>query len=292
MHIHPRTIAFLALISLCIVGILTGYLFHAQEIETNELVAIVNGTEVFYKDIKVDPKIIQLTYAQELGARQLKKEIRKHEMRRLAGKIHEVIYRQKIDELGLIVSEEEVDYRVEEIFQQANMTSEKAAVICESARAFREALEAWQKNPSMEDVIYNEKLVGSGVTKEQWKLYQICFDTPEKLKLFAAPNNIEDMKRNSRRSSRKDMFYKKLNDIITKNVSVRNEEIEEIYEKKYAHIAEKPPLDELLKETLRLELLIRKKHEAEKLWWQEQYRQAMIEIKNPRFKDVLNILLK
>ena len=95
---------------------------------------------------------------------------------------NEVIFKQKIAELGLTTSEEEVDSRVDEIFEKAGMTDEKAKAICESSRAVYEALMAWQKEPSRGDAIYNEKLADSPINKVQWTVYQACFDTPEKLK--------------------------------------------------------------------------------------------------------------
>lgn len=289
MRIPPRNLVFLVLILLCMLVILGGYLLHIQENGPNDLVAIVHGAKILYKDVKVDPKTVQLSHAEQISASQLKSEVHKQEMRRLAGKIHKVIFEQKIDELRITVSEKEVDSRVDEIFRQTNMTSEKAAAVCENARALHEALAAWQKDPSHGDVIYNEKLAGSLISKEQWKAFQVAYDTPEKLKSLVVPKNIDDMKKNSRESSRMDVLNKKLEDVITKNVSVKAEEIEAAYQKKYGNLPERPPLEEVM-EKLNVQLLSKKKQEAKKVWWQEHYRQAKIEIKDQRFKDVLNIL--
>ncbi|MBA7679097.1 hypothetical protein ES703_87380 [subsurface metagenome] len=290
MKTRPRTLVFLASILLGILVMLVSYSLLTQEIIPDDLlVAIVNGVEVVYGDIKADRKIIQLTCTQGLSKRQFNNEVRKHEMRRLSGKIHEVIFTHAIDEMGLTVSEEEIDFQVDELFRKGNLTDEQVAFVCTEARALHEALEAWHRNPGNEDAIYNEKLASLNVTRDQWKLHQACWDTPEKLKRFVVPSDIEDMKRNSRGSSRRDVFYKKLGDIITSDISVTDDEVKQAYQNKYSHLSEKLPLYKVEYE-LRSELLAEKKQEARKLWNQEQYRKANIEIKDTRFDDVLNIL--
>ncbi len=61
------------------------------------------------------------------------------------------------------------------------------------------------------------------------------------------------------------------------------------YSKNYSDVSDKPPLEQV-KKKIHAQLLTQKKELARKLWWQEQYRHTNIQIKNPRFKDVLNML--
>lgn len=127
------------------------------------------------------------------------------------------------------------------------------------------------------------------ISKEQWNEYKAYFNTPEKLRLLLVPSDINDMKENSRESSKKDILYEKLTDIITMGVSVSNEEIEELYRDKYEHMSEKPPLESVSDELYR-ELLNSKKNEAKKKWWREQYKELDVEIKDRRFEKVAEYL--
>ena len=285
MNFRHRHLVIVVLVSLSAIAVCLLYIEFKR---SNGVVANVNGTIISYGDIRADPKVVQLLYAGQMDARRLRTEVRKYEERRLAQEIRKAIFKHKIDELGITATDEKVDSRVEEIFRKADMTDVKAAAICETAKAVYNALVEWHNNPSREDAIYNEKLKGSLVTREQWKAYQSCFDTPEKLKRFAVPSNIEDMKRMSRESSRKDVLYAKLRDIVTSDVSVSDNEIKQAYEEKYGYLVKKPSLEEV-KGTLRSELLTKKKQQQLELWWQEQYKEARIDIKDPRFKDVLDI---
>lgn len=120
-------------------------------------------------------------------------ELLRYEIRRLAGKIQEVIFKQQISEDGVNATEKEVWSRVDEIFSKAGVTDKKAKEIAESSRIIYAALLEWHKDPNKADDIY-EKMLKSVITKDQWRLYQACFDTPEKLRRFAMPDNIEDKK--------------------------------------------------------------------------------------------------
>jgi hypothetical protein len=220
---------------------------------------------------------------------QLIEEIHRQETRRLIGSIRELIFREKVVELGLVASEEEVDWQVEEIFDKVGMTGEKAKDVCERARLVYEGLMAWQANRSLAGAIYEEKLAGSGISREEWKLFQLSYDSAEKLKGMVVPGGIEDMKRKSRESSRKDVLGRKVEQFITREVSVKSEEVEEAYRERYGSLAQKPGFQEVA-EKLGSELLVKKKQEAVRLWWLQQYRQADIEIRDPRFQHVLGIL--
>jgi len=294
MYSRHQNLVYVSLILLCVVG--AQFLYgerqdpnYTEMQDPNSVVAIVNGTEIFYRDIRIDPNIVQLGYTGDMNTFQLDAEVKKHETRRLTSKIRDVIFAQKVAEFGLTASEEEVGSRVEEIFQKTGTTPEIAKKVSEKARAMYEALAAWHKDPSKANAIYNEKLAGLGVSREGWKLNQLCWDTPEKLRRFVVPDSIDDMKRTSRESSRRDVLYKKLNDIITKDVSVSIEEIEAEYQKEYCHVSPKPPFDDV-KESIRSELLSKKKQEAKATWWREQYGKSNIETFDEQFRDILDML--
>lgn len=288
MHAHRHILLSQVLFTIWITASLGISLAHARENEPNNLVAIVNGKKIFYHSIKSDPKTLRAIYAQELSTKQLAKEKQQNEMRRLVGRVQGIILEQKIADFGLTATEEEVRSKVEETFEKAGLSDEKAKALCENINTVYEALLEWHENPSTEDAIYNKNLAGR-ISKQRWKLFQSCYNTTEKLKHFKVPKNIDDMKKNSFESSKRDVLYEKLNSIITKDVVVTNQEIIEAYDKKYSHISEKPSFLKV-KDELHKESLTQKKKAAIILWRQKQFRQAKIEVKNPQFTEVLNIL--
>lgn len=182
-------------------------------------------------------------------------ELLRYQMRRLAAKIQECIFRQKVSEYGINAAEEEVWSRVDEIFSKAGVE------IAESLRIIYAALLEWHKDPNKTDGIY-EEMLKSVITKDQWRLCQACFDTPEKLRRFTIPNNVEDMRKDSYESAKKDILYQKLNDIITADVRVSEQEIESAYQEKYGHWDKKPTLEEV-RDRLYNQLMNRKRKPKE-----------------------------
>ena len=252
--------------------------------DPNAIVATVNKAKVFYKDIEADPGVIQQLSVKDLNDVELEKMVHLYEQKRLAAKIHEIIFEQKIVDLGLTVSESEINEQVEKIFKETNMTVEEANKVCQAGHAVYEALKAWQKSPTEANSIYDAMLANTSVSRDQWKLFQACYDTAEKLKSLKVPQNIEQMKLNSRQSSKRDLYYIKLEDLITKNVMVTTDEITALYEKRYGKVSPAPRLEDV-KELIESELMARKKQEAIITWWKKQYDQSDIQIKEKQFID-------
>jgi len=250
----------------------------------DSIVATVNKAKVFYKDIKADSGVIRQLSVKDLNDLELEKMVHLYEKKRLAAKIHEIIFEQKIADLGLTVSESEINERVEKTFKQTNMTVEEANKVCQAGHAIYEALKAWHQSPSEANSIYDTMLAKTTVSRDQWKLFQACYDTSEKLKSLKVPQNIEQMKLNSRQSSKRDLYYIKLEDLITKNIMVTADEITAVYEKRYGKVSPASRLKDV-KELIASELMARKKQEAVITWWEKQYEQADIQIKEKRFID-------
>ncbi|MHC4648015.1 MAG: hypothetical protein ACYTBJ_21355 [Planctomycetota bacterium] len=287
MGFAARSLILVLLIVLCVVG---GYVVQRGGKQGDRAaIASVNGVTIAYRDVKADPEIVKLACPVEMTESELAGAIDRQEKRKLVGRIRKVIFNKRTGELGLTASEEEINARVEQIFRDAGLTEEKAVEVRESLQLVREALMLWQQNPSESDVIYSEKLRDCGISKGQWRLFQACYGTPEKLKRLVAPKDLADMKTQSRESSKRDVLHKKLEDFIVRDISVEPAEIEKAYERKYEGIEKKPLLKEVW-DQLSTELLLKKKQRAVELWWKEQYRQVKVEIKDPRFEDVLDVL--
>jgi len=266
----------------------------SEQVSREHIVAVVNGQNIYYKDIKADPKIIQLGYAhsKKLEPSELKKAIRKAEINALVARIQGIIKSEKMVQAGLRVSEKEIDHEIERRFRQAGIDDQKAKQIAETYGVLANALEEWQHSPEKADSIYEKKLASNFVTREQWRAFQACYDTPEKLAEMRRliPSTVADMKENSRASCKRDLLFEKLRETITPGISVGDQEVITYYEQKYAHLAKKPPLNDI-KDELRQQLLLEKRQEKERQWWQEQYKQAKIEIKDKRFRDALYLLI-
>jgi len=251
----------------------------------SNVVAVVNGKTILYKEIKADQQIIQLGYAEELVPARMQLIVEEVETKRLAAKIQKIVFEKKIFELDITASEKEVNTRVEEMFRKVELDPNQANEMIEIMRITVDALEEWQENPSSADAIYNQKLA-SIISKEQWKTHQVCYNTPQKLKKMRRliPTNIEDMKKNSRASTRNDLLYEKLRNLITRDILVSDIEISNAYKTKYSSLTEKPNLEHV-RESLREEILFKKRQEKENVWWQNEYKKININIIDERLKE-------
>ncbi len=287
MHVHHNNLILLLITLLCILAVFV--LYSAQnnkDSENGRLIAIVNGTQIFAGDIDKITKMIDIMNLHQLSAEQLRKGVQKHEINNLLSDIKKIIIEQQIKKYGLTVSEQEVQSKINEMF--ANIDSDAAKNIIEKSMAMYEALQEWQKQPSKSDTIYNEKLARIDVKKDQWELMKIIYDTPEKLKRMQIPQNIEDMKKYSYESAKNDLLYQKLVDSVTK-VTVTEDKVKEAYNLKYGDWNHDATFDEV-KEKIRQQL--KKEDETANMttWLNEQYKNAKIEIKDSKYKEVLNIL--
>lgn len=155
-----------------------------------------------------------------------------------------------------------------------------------------DALEEYQNSPEKEDKIYKEKLAPLGISLEEWKVFKIVYNTSEKIEKARRmiPKNLEHLKKLSFLSYKEELLYKKLESKITAQVYVSDKEIMDYYKQKYGKSVNPPDFLEV-KNDLKRELLEKKKNIKIHQWWQEQFKKAKIEIKDNRFKDVINMLI-
>jgi len=271
------------------------FLFISAETQEESVVAMVNGHQILYKDIKENPEVFR-NFNPNMDKSQMEAAITEREKKRLTAIIRKTIMDQEIKKLGLQVTKEEVNLYMDKIFQKAGVTENTTREIAASYHALIDALESWQKNPSMSDDIYREQLESkTNITKKAWEIFKIQYNTPEKLdKLrLMIPKNLVDMKDKSFASHKKDLLYNKLREKITAGVTVQKEELEKYYSLKYKNLQEEEKANfEKIKDALIQELLARKKQEAETNWLQKQINKADIEIRDKKFKDVAVKLLE
>lgn len=262
-----------------------------NRLANDDVIALVDGTKILYKDVKVEPEFVKLglTGIPLSSKINLSEQSLLYETKRLADTITKYVIEKNIKDLGISVSQNEINSRVDELFKKSGMNDNEARIISRDTNALFNALKECQKEPQKSDYIYKERLSGTSISKEQWKLFQINYNTPEKLKNLKIPHSIEDMKANSRNSAENDLLFQKLYDKITNNISLNENEIADFYKQKYSLIKEKPPYEEV-KEELGKQLLNAKKEEAFRQWLLSQYRKIKIEIKFKQFHEAYKLL--
>lgn len=240
-------------------------------------VASVDGVNIYYEEIEITPEAVQ-SFVQE------------QEAQRLAGRIKELIATKAAERMGILVTDQEVAREVDREFAKAGIGERQAKQVAEVYRALADALEAWYKDKSKGDAIYDRMLAGV-MTKAQWHAWQKCYPDAGKLSALRRlmPKGLGDMKENSRRSTRQDLLHKSLVERITGGVAVTDAEVGALYEDTYADKQDKPPLDKVAGQ-LRRRLLERKKRGRLQTWWRQEYRRARIEVKDDRFAKAISIL--
>lgn len=257
-----------------------------KDMANDKVIALVNGEKIFSSERRKITKIIDVMNSYQLKGEALNKAVRQYETNALIANIRQTITRQKIAELGLSVSDIEVQSKVEEIFKTIDNNS--ANEIIRTSNATYEALQAWQKNPSMSDNIFKELLSPLNTRKEDWELLKLVYDTPEELTKMQVPKSIEDMKKFSFEFARNDLLYQKLIETVTK-VTVTEDEIKEAYNLKYGDWNHESAFDEV-KDKIREQLTKEEQSAAFTEWMNEQYKTAKIELNDQKYKEVLKIL--
>jgi hypothetical protein len=287
MRIRQTNLILMLLAALLVLSLIVIYPSRENENSGNrELIAIVNGKEIFAGDVQKITKMIDVMNLHQLSAEQLRLGVQKHRINTLLNDIKQTIIEQNIKKYGITVSEQEVNAKIEEIF--ANIDPNAVRETIEKSNASYEALKEWQKNTSESDSIYNEKLAEFGFRIDQWELLQITYDTPRELQKMQVPKNIEDMKKNSYESIKNDLLLQKLIDKVTK-ATVTEVEIREAYNLKYGDWNHDAPFEEV-KEKIREQLKKENQTVAMTIWLNEQYKNANIKIKDPKFNEILDIL--
>jgi hypothetical protein len=286
-----KRVGFLGLCLILCAGLFT---INSFCIEPNAVIAVVEGEKVIYRQITQEPKEVLSWYQNTFGKEPTKDEIDKtiiqKERAALANQIHRIIEQKKMKELGIKTSDKEVEIRMKSYYTEHNLNPEEITKdinlrISKIAKALREAL----KNPSEEKKIYEREL-SSFMEYEEWTSRRQYCNTVEAIEAFDEPfARVEELYKPNP-ALKAWLLDEKFRDAITKDVSVTDEEVKVYYTELYDGQEDKPLFAEAEK-NLKEELLTRKKQQKEKQWWQEQYKNVKIEIKDERFKDVMNMLV-
>ncbi|RKY35751.1 MAG: hypothetical protein DRP78_05225, partial [Candidatus Omnitrophota bacterium] len=218
----------------------------AQDIPDNTLIATVNGNEITYKEIvpcKEHIEYMKFNYKkihnQAITEEELKKYLEDTEKHSLANKIRNIVKNQAIKTLGIIVTQEEIENKIEDMIKLIENAgiSEKQAFkeVQEKSFLMIKALKIWQKNQDKSTDIYKRLLFPRNISLDEWQIWRINYSTPEKLQELQKfiPKTIEDMRKNSYKSAKKDLLWEKTRNFFGKNIVATDKEINEYHKKKY-----------------------------------------------------------
>ncbi len=254
----------------------------------SDVVARVWGQVILDKDIRPDASLIPLLAKEHPDPKELEAVVHGFMKKELARRIARMIQDREINRQGIRVSSEEIDKEVETRFEKAGVSEDAAQAIRRRASGLAAAIKEWQEGADSEKV-YAERVAELGVSKEAWEGWKAAYNTPEKLKALVAqiPPDLQSMKKNSRASTAQDLRCRKLENVLTQNVNVNDDEVRNQYRKEFE--AREPfqrPAKAQVKDQLTQEVLRQKKASALAKWWLAQLDSPEIKIVDESFKSV------
>lgn len=256
----------------------------------DDVVAIVFGKEIKYADIVVLDDKVREEYGGKIGDKELKAAVLERETRWLRGRICNEIAMREIEKARIAVTDEEALARLTSDIAKAKVDDNFVKKIAQDGSIILQALEEWLANPQDEETIYRAR-VSQILSKDEWEAYKKRYSNWEVLEELRAmiPSSIEDMKRKSLLSMKMQIAFEKLKQLVTKHISISERELHNYYVAKYKQ--EPRPVYQAVKSQLKEELLQVRKREAMASWWQKRYKEAKIEIKDERFKHVIEMFI-
>lgn len=257
-------------------------------------VAEVAGQEILYQQIKVNPLNVVGFFEQKNNRKPTEQElsqlIKEKEKRKLIAEIQKIIREKAVNELGITISDSELDKEYELSigrYQNQSAINSENKMMSKLVSALKERLE----HPEREKEIYDKEL-SSLMRYEVWDSYKNRFKTKNDIEKLAesipiVANDLKKSEKYSKEMLRELIVDRKIEEIVTKDVSASEGEAKQYY---ISHGGNgKDFLEE--KDEVVKELLNNKKQIKLSEWWQEQYKKAKIEIRDDRFKDVMNFLV-
>lgn len=248
------------------------------------VVASVNNVPILREDI--EDQMGEASRGNDSGGSLKRREMREG---KLFAKIKTIIFEQQIKAFEITASESEVDDRINEIIAQTHITDDVAAAMCQKMQALKSALLEYYNSPGLEDAIYLKNLKPLGVSEFEWDQFKANYNTLKRIQAMVVPENLSDMKSNSRASARKDILYDKLMKKVSGEVTVSPLEIKDFYEKSYKGRNEEKGFAETLDEIVG-ELLVQKRRKCEGQWWSRMLFEADIKAVDPSYIDMIDRL--
>jgi len=259
---------------------------NAQDINGGNIVAIVEGIEIEYKKIPVDQIIFLFKLVKghepetEAEMLEVEKERKNKEKELIVGNIRSIIYDKQVARFGIKVTEKELVERLNVVTEGIDLDTE-AKEIREIVLQLVTALKLVYEEGEDKDEVYN-KLLTDKITKHDWEVHSNYYRTPEMRKVLERGLKVtaKDFK-SPNKATWAMVESEKLDEVIDKEIAKKDPEFSV-----FKNLLENDPKNKKLQQFNPHYLDIKRG-----LWWQEQYKKAKIEIKDDRFKDVLQMLI-
>ena len=259
---------------------------NGEELNGKKIVAVVEGIEIEYQKVAEDQIIFlfKLANGYEPGTKAERMEIENERMNRekeiIASRIRGVIFDKQKERFAIKITEKELAARWKELSIESDF-DKAAKETRNSIRVLLPALKSVYEDGEDKDAVYNKLLVDK-MTKLDWEIQHNYYRTPEMRKALEDGLKISgDDLRKPNIASRAMVEREEINKYIDLEISNKDSEFAE-----YKNILEKDPKNKKLQK-FDPNYIEAQRHR----WWQEQYKKSKIEIKDDRFKDVIQMLM-
>jgi len=261
--------------------------YGSSELAGDMVVARVDGVPIHYRQIQAPPQVVDMLRTQTQDSRDLEKETRLWEARRLYGRIRGIIADHATEAMGITVSPEQVDAKLNRMIETAGMTDDDMERIVTQSNALAGALRAWHADREAKNAIYQMQLAPLGIMPEQWEAFCVAYPEHDDLKRLVIPDSPADVIANSRQSTTRDLLLEKLDDAIVADVRVDEPELLQAYHAQYPEVSTAPDF-ETVRARLEKELLGRQKARARQAWWAAQFA-TRVQYVDERFSHALTL---
>ncbi len=205
----------------------------------------------------------------------------------IAANIRQELIAAAVKRSGISVAEEVLTNCLDLFLAAAGITEEGAAKLSETLQCVVMGLKDVVISGKPADKVYEQKLKGKLTTRE-WEIWQACADTPEKIHEleWRIPRELEDIKRDTRASLKRDIELWLLLCSITNGVVPTPEYALGVYTNLYP--AGIPPFDEV-KERVLTEAGQKFRFEHLTRWWSEKVSKHKIEVPE-QYKHALRLV--
>lgn len=193
---------------------------------SSQPVAIFSGVEILRSEVHIDSDV--LPNSDKLSNGEILAQANQLENRRLSSRLNDIVTQQVLDEYNISASEEEIEAHLDYQMRIVDFNQDKVDQINELSVKVAEALDYSLSNQeSTDQEIYDLYLSNTDVSYDSWKLYRkYNGGSKEKVDEFKSliPNNLDDVKRMSHASAKKDVLLVKIARTLFPDVEISDEE--------------------------------------------------------------------
>ncbi len=268
----------------------------SKEVGERHIVARVYGKPIYQDEMKTDEQSIRLSLGDQARPEDIAERAQRKEISNLARLIRRAIKDKCLEPYLASISEEAVRAEVDTKFMMGGIDEAKAEQIAKKSERILAALEADLEGKVAPDKIYEEKLAGTSVTREEWRLFRIGHGgSPDRISEFRRliPRSLADMKANSMKSSRRDLAFTRLREEVCKGVRELSGEAKGAGDEEHDTKGDTAPTHRELTDRYKARLLRQRRLSGlavMRAWWRQRYQDAKIVIEDDNYRGALDLL--